>query len=109
LNLGPKLIAHFSDLDSIGVLSKDFDVLARVSKSLFQATQDPATDDQPTLIYPTHLFPIEDKDVQDIYELLVSSLERALGVKRRPVNFAEEWDRAQIYTKRSLRRATLLR
>ncbi|KAK0748326.1 amidase signature domain-containing protein, partial [Apiosordaria backusii] len=95
------LIFAFGDLDSIGVLSKDFDVLARVSKSLFQTPQDLATNDQPTLIYPTHMFPIQDQGVQDIYEQVVSSLESVLGVKRRLVNLTEEWDRTQTYTNES--------
>jgi hypothetical protein len=90
-----------SDLDMIGILSRDFDILQGVSDSVFNVPHDSTPPAKPTLIYPSHLFPAEDQAAEAIYEEVVSSLERLLQVERRVVNFTEEWSRTQAFTTES--------
>ena len=90
-----------SDLDMIGILSRDFDILQSVSDSVFHTPHDSTPPVKPTLIYPSHLFPSEDQAAEAIYEEVVSSLERLLQVERRVVNFTEEWSRTQAFTEES--------
>jgi hypothetical protein len=90
-----------SDLDMIGILSRNFDILHSVSDSVFNVPRDSTPLAKPTLIYPSHLFPAEDQAAQAIYEDVVSSLERLLQVERRVVNFTEEWSRTQAFTAES--------
>lgn len=87
-----------SDLDMIGILSRDFDILQSVSDSLFNISHDSPPSAKPTLIYPSHLFPAGDRAAEAIYEKVVSSLEKLLQLERRVVNFTEEWSRAQAFT-----------
>jgi hypothetical protein len=46
------------------------------------------------LIYPSHLFPVEDAKAQEIYDKAVQAVEKVLGVTRRNVNFHHEWKRS---------------
>ncbi|KUJ06160.1 amidase signature enzyme [Mollisia scopiformis] len=88
-----------NDLDIIGVLSRNYHVLELVSQHLFHTTpsiiEDHAEDTRPTLIYPTHLFPIEDKAAQNMYDKTVSALkntvEREEGQYHEKATFRAEY------------------
>lgn len=88
------------DLDMIGILSRNFDVLRGVSDSVFHAPNDSISTSfiKPTLLYPSHLFPAEDEAAEAMYEKVVCSLERLLQVRRHVVNFTEERSRTQAFT-----------
>ena len=87
------------DLDTIGILSRDFDVLRSVSDSVFHVPNDSISTPfvKPTLLYPSYLLPAEDQAAEAMYEEVVSSLERLLQVQRHVVNFTEEWSRTQAF------------
>ncbi|KAF4628002.1 hypothetical protein G7Y89_g10148 [Cudoniella acicularis] len=93
------------DLHIVGVLSRNYNVLELVSKHFFHTTasiiRDAAEDTHPTLIYPAHLFPVEDKAAQGIYDKTVSVLETLLNVTRCVINFNEEWKTSQTHTEES--------
>lgn len=97
---------EYSDLDAIGVLSKDLEVLSRVSSQLFRCpTKHPTITASLTqitlgkLIYPSHLFPIEDEAAQSMYDRLVVALENITGSEKVVIDFREEWKHAQDFTK----------
>ena len=86
----------------VGFLSKDFEVLKQVTDEALDhdiardaALSSNYTGIRPTIIYPSHLFPVVDEAVNSMYEHVVSSLERMLQVERRVVNFTEEWARSR--------------
>jgi Asp-tRNA(Asn)/Glu-tRNA(Gln) amidotransferase A subunit family amidase len=98
------LLIH-SDLDIIGVLSRSFNVVELVSQHLFRATPSITRNStegiRPTLIYPAHIFPVEDKTAQDMYDNVVSVLETLLNLKRQDIDFNKEWKGFQTYTEES--------
>lgn len=83
-----------SDLDAIGVLSRNLSVLHTVSYHLYPDNIKRTLDKPLNLIYPSHLFPVEDAKAQEIYDKAVQALEKVLGVTRRNVNFYHEWKRS---------------
>ncbi|KAJ4017872.1 hypothetical protein NW766_003943 [Fusarium irregulare] len=92
-------VAIHRDLDAIGVLSRDLDVLSIVSHHLYKCeTTEVNADDSLsavnlTLIYPTHLFPAEDKEAQHLYDKTVTALEKVLNIERRSIDFSYEWEK----------------
>ncbi|KAF4957903.1 hypothetical protein FGADI_2732 [Fusarium gaditjirri] len=94
LSVEGTVVIH-SDLDAIGVLSRNLSILHTVSYHLYPDKNTKATTDTPpTLIYSSHLFPVEDARAQGIYEKAVQALEKVLGVTRSNVNFHQEWKRS---------------
>ncbi|KAK7424424.1 hypothetical protein QQX98_000389 [Neonectria punicea] len=94
-------VAIHRDLDAIGVLSKDLAILNTVSRHLFKNGSSIVTDKTspmapPQLIYPSHLFPVEDTTAQNMYGKVVVALEKVLGVERHVVNFRDEWNKGLI-------------
>ncbi|KAK1828820.1 amidase signature enzyme [Podospora conica] len=101
------LVQIHKDLDMVGFLSKNFDILKLVSDKMANGSIATDTDQDtklarladspgpPTLIYPANLFPVTDKLAGSMYEKVFTSLEELLGVKRRVVNIPDEWARAQ--------------
>jgi hypothetical protein len=87
-----------SDLDMVGILSRDFDISQGVSDLVFNVSHDSTPPAKPTLIYPSQLFPVEDQAAKAIYEEVVPSLKRLLQVEWRVVNSTEEWSRTRVFT-----------
>ncbi|KUL90619.1 hypothetical protein ZTR_00100 [Talaromyces verruculosus] len=51
------------------------------------------------ILYPTHLFPIHDPVGQEVYDNIVSSAEKALGIAREEVDFRVLWrDHSSSFT-----------
>ncbi|KAJ3496711.1 hypothetical protein NLG97_g2457 [Lecanicillium saksenae] len=99
LSVDGTVIIH-RELDTIGILSRDLGILETVSRHLYdidtvlEAAKSETYSPTPTILYPTHFFPVEDQAAQDLYEKTVTALEKVLGVKRRSVNLHQEWKKA---------------
>ncbi|EJP61907.1 amidase-like protein [Beauveria bassiana ARSEF 2860] len=98
LSVDGTVIIH-RDLDAIGILSRDLGILETVSSHLYNietvsgVAEKETFSETPMIIYPTHLFPVEDPAAQALYDKAVTALEKVLGVNRRHVNFREEWEK----------------
>lgn len=90
-------------MDTVGILSRDFDVVEKVSQHFYNWPHE--SSDLATLplklIYPSHLFPVEDKAAQAVYDRTVEALERIMQTERVVLDFRQEWTRAQNYTTES--------
>lgn len=54
-------------------------------------TDNHATDGPRGILYPKHLFPINDSSAQEAYDTVVSAAENALGIERKEVDFRGLW------------------
>jgi hypothetical protein len=92
----------FRDLDAIGIMSTDLQILETTAEHLLDInhlTESFFTDEKPpTFLYSAHLFPVEDHHAQNIYDKVAAALEKTLGIERKVVDFNEEWKKRQTYT-----------
>lgn len=74
-----------------------------MSSQLFQlqphtGPSDEAAPAHTKLIYPSHLFPVDDELAQEVYDKVIVALEKITRSKRVVINFRNEWKRAQNFT-----------
>ncbi|KAH8598639.1 amidase-like protein [Bisporella sp. PMI_857] len=102
MSLEGTLVIH-RDLDAIGILSKDLQLLRVVSEHFYNFSamgMEAFNSRQPaTLLYPTHLFPVDDPAAQRLYNAVVEALEELLGVQRKIIDYNQLWKQHQTFTK----------
>lgn len=97
LALEGTLVIH-SDLDAIEILSSKLEVVELVSRSWYGnpdlRSELTRVAEPPRLIYPLHLYPVEDKAAQNVYDSVVAALEQILGIERTAIDFRREWEKS---------------
>ncbi|KAJ8120657.1 hypothetical protein ONZ43_g2689 [Nemania bipapillata] len=88
------LIIH-RDLDAVGLLSRDMDILMRVATPLYCLPSRAKSPDAPRFLYPSHLFPVQGIEVQKIFDQVARAIEFILGVDREEVDFREAWKQSR--------------
>ncbi|KAI1122992.1 amidase signature domain-containing protein [Nemania abortiva] len=104
VTLDGTLVIH-RDLDVLGLLSRDIDVLRRVAVHFYRLSpQITSVNSKNSIkfIYPMHLFPLEDNVVQEHFNKVARAVESILGVTRSNIDFTRAWERWSLGTKGSL-------
>ncbi|KAH6973823.1 amidase signature domain-containing protein [Ilyonectria sp. MPI-CAGE-AT-0026] len=86
------------DLDAVGILARDLDLVKRVAVPFYQLPPS-ASSHPPRFIFPLHLFaPVEDDKTKQLYERVAQSIESILQVKRESLDFGELWKKCKADT-----------
>ncbi|KAI0876305.1 amidase signature domain-containing protein [Hypoxylon argillaceum] len=88
------LVIH-RDLDTVGLLSRNMDMLVRVAIPFYRLPPRATSPCSPRFIYPLHLFPLQDIEVQQMFDQVVGAIEFTLGAKREAVDFREAWKQSR--------------
>lgn len=85
-------------MDAIEILSSKLEVVELVSRSWYGnpdlRSELTRVAEPPRLIYPLHLYPVEDKAAQNVYDSVVAALEQILGIERTAIDFRREWEKS---------------
>lgn len=96
------VLTPFRDLDTIGILSKDLQLLRLVAGHFYNFSkigmQAFNAHRPPTFLYPKHLFPVSDPAAQRLYDSVAEALENLLGVPRKTIDYNELWKQHQTFS-----------